>query len=91
MRTHCQRICVEVTQDHIIHGRRSDCTACPVALALEDVVPGPWYVNALWLYNTRKWEIKTPKNVEEFMLAFDSGQPVQPFSFEIDAPVHLPP
>lgn len=83
----------QVTQDDIDHGEREDCDKCPVARAINRVLPGfladvtsGWIV--LWEYTTdgrgNLWPVRqafrarTPSNAETFIEDFDDDEPVGP-------------
>lgn len=70
-----------VTQEDIDKGARNSPCRCPVAIALgrcyKDVYCG-FYTMTLDVLS-----IETPKTVSDFIAAFDSGDPVKPFSFRV--------
>ena len=78
---------VEVTQRDIDDGEPRNCYMCPVALALQRVtglsvdVDGP----ILYLFPMHASKLLycyAPVPVRAFMNRFDTGKPVQPFTFE---------
>lgn len=75
-------VLVEVTQDDIHMGQRGDCSACPIALALNRRTNRKWNVGRLYAsLADGKWSIDTPDEVRDFVDAFDYRNPVTPFSF----------
>lgn len=86
---------VKVTQEHIDKGRKLIpnakymCTCCPVALALKDIfkVEDTWAsLSKLRVGQYPKnliFEVETPAYVSNWMIAFDSGQLIEPFEFEL--------
>ena len=79
---------VNVTQDHIDKGARKAAYQCPVSLALREVDPGSdWCVSTLHIMRETGHDVgitESPATVSKFVSRFDNGDPVQPFSFEID-------
>lgn len=81
------RIVAHVTQAHIDAGVVGGCSDCPVALAFAEAIgidPKNGVIdvdrNAVCLENrTLRIAAKTPRNVADFIRAFDARQPVQPF------------
>ena len=87
---------IQVTQDHIDRGResrqrtpRSLCKTCPVALALADagfrdprVFPDMFWV---WTDGATIRRVSgLPREVTEWISAFDAKRNVEPFSFDIE-------
>ena len=75
---------IEVTQAHIEQGVKSDCSLCPVALAMAESgfdQPHATCRDLSWLGVL----VKTPLRVSEWIERFDLGRQVEPFTFEIDA------
>lgn len=81
---------IDVTQEDIDRGTPDNCLYCPVARALNRVLPNE-------VFAVRKAEIiraldedgetqviAPPQEVIDFVAAFDSCEPVAPFSFELD-------
>jgi hypothetical protein len=82
---------ISVTAEHIAKGRPGDCRFCPVALAVEDAFPGTncWVArDTLTLYSNGRQRLRVPHpgTVLKFIRAFDSADPVEPFTFELDYP-----
>jgi hypothetical protein len=85
---------VSVTAGHIAKGERDSCRFCPVARAISEALPGIELVAvdsahvtfghpAGW-YGWR--QIDLPDSATRFIEAFDLGDPVEPFTFELDYP-----
>lgn len=82
---------IEVTQEDIERGTRGHCALCPVARAVkramrtEDV-----WADGVAIVLTRHGDnrlfLDTPDEAICFMEEFDAGEPVEPFSFELEAP-----
>lgn len=82
-------ITVTVTAENIANGKPGDINSCPIALALEQTCAdgnpavrdewGEWYVE-LW-----SQEVRLPWQAAEFASSFDSGEKVEPFTFELPA------
>lgn len=80
-------ITVEVRWDHIQRGATRNIRACPVALALKDATGTAWTVSQHSLYEVGSLSYRAaPRSVHDFVVLFDTGTPVQPFSFEIALP-----
>ena len=94
------KLTISVTQEDINQGVKSNCRACPIALAtlriLEvaqipfdkefiDVVHRAIYTHGINGYLGNKGiKFKLPIEATHFISCFDNGLPVVPFSFEID-------
>lgn len=76
---------IQVTQEHIKCGLRMTGYNCPVALAIQETLNmGTVYVQAdVWYIFVGDKQHITPLDVRNFIYLFDSGKPVQPFSFEL--------
>lgn len=85
-------VTVDVTQQDIDAGERYQCDRCPVALALTRTLPGAFvevgnnYIRLRRFSESHSNYLTTPDAVEGFIVAFDSGQPVDPFAFALDIP-----
>jgi hypothetical protein len=75
---------IEVTSDHIRHGVRHDPCKCPVALAATEAFRRQAYAQSTILHIPDMDDLYfvMGKRVSEFMLLYDLGWPVSPFSFE---------
>lgn len=74
---------VEVTEEDIKAGKRGKGDQCPIACALRrkgdpypDLYVGPNYIDC------DSGRFRTPGEAKAFIQAFDSGFPVQPFTFK---------
>ena len=75
---------IKVTKTDIRRGTRFSACYCPVALALYRAFDKPQYcIAGLGSIAVNHIEWITPVQVMKFMDAFDSGNPVEPFSFEL--------
>ena len=76
---------VEVTQEHIDRGQRKAHCYCPVALALKDVgVKEPVVFGGYFRALGDTEDTKLPPKVDDFVLAYDLGLKVTPFTFDLD-------
>lgn len=78
---------VSVTQDHIDRGLRHSAGFCPIALAMnEQHGPGHLVATCESLFTNEDgvvaW-LKMPSEADDFIGKFDTGEPVQPFEFEV--------
>lgn len=84
---------VNVTQEHIDKGERYSTSACPIAWALRDVLPTDSFgVNvrasvAVWFRNGGYYQAGLPRTAQDFVVEFDNGHNMSPFSFGLDANV----
>lgn len=82
---------IEVTQEDIIKGIRHAGDACPIALATKrtlgigkvDVARDSICVQVETPHDQSE-DIHLPQEASDFIEMFDLGEPVYPFSFEID-------
>ena len=83
---------IEITQDLIDRGDAGKCLTCPIAKAVNHVLnehcnasvtKTSIYINHNVLH---PHEIKLSEPAQDFVWAFDSGEPVKPFSFWLDIP-----
>jgi hypothetical protein len=79
---------VSVSEIHIKSGIRTDCSRCPIALAIKDVLENESEISVglgtLKVYEggvTRHYEL--PSIAKSFISSFDSKLSVEPFEFEI--------
>jgi hypothetical protein len=80
-----------VSQHHIDNGMQGVPNGCPLALSLEDATGLKWRVGP---YRISSYDLErpfdaslhcpTPKAVEVWIRAFDRGEEVKPFQFEIE-------
>lgn len=78
---------ITVTEEHIQKGEPTAARCCPVALAIKDATGrrGSLGLRAIYVYSGGgEWEtFEPPTTVALFRDAFDAGEPVQPFSFDL--------
>lgn len=83
---------ITVTAQHIAKGGRDSYRRCPVARAVSEALPGVELVAvdsarvSLGFGWPQYREIDLPDAATRFIEAFDLGDPVEPFSFELDYP-----
>ena len=75
---------IEVTAEDIKNGKKLNCFWCPIALAVSRSANTP----DCWVDNTRV-EIRgmiyqLPREAGQFIVDFDKGARVEPFSFELE-------
>lgn len=79
---------IEVTEQHIKKGNAGSCGSCPIALALKDAgFKHPVVDHSSFCYIMVGGGIKKlslPYNAIDFIVRFDSGKKVHPFSFELE-------
>lgn len=73
---------INVTQTHIDTGKKFICNNCPIALALQDVGLTGIAVSDSFIYHSEGW-FRTPREVKKFIIDFDSGRVVKPFTFTL--------
>lgn len=73
---------IQVTEDDIRFGERGECTDCPVARAISRATKREAYVDSYDICSG-SYDWFTPEAVRTFIARFDSGQPVEPFTFEL--------
>jgi hypothetical protein len=75
---------IEIKQEHIDKGIKSNCERCPVALALKDATGKTYTVG--YEAEVVSWDggesLLIPKDARDFAWHFDHGNPVIPFVFE---------
>jgi len=91
--TSTQTITVNVTQEHISKGWKGDCYDCPIALALRPLIGEAYKFQVQAGYvlieddpEPVPFRIAIPKICTSFIAAFDMGETVKPFQFQIDLP-----
>lgn len=84
---------IEVTQLDIDEGYQGDCEFCPIARAVSvKIKPGfTCRVSRTEIALFNEWRslmgwLKLPVWATEFVVRFDKGFPVRPFSFDLDIP-----
>ena len=80
---------IEVKQSHIDEGVQGSCDACPIALAICEVID-PYHlavnrseISFSMKNNEQPKSFYFPDNVFRFVSEFDRGIFVEPFSFEL--------
>ena len=78
---------INVTDNHIINGKRGECQQCPLALAVNtkpDCFNAMVYDTVLLFLQDKKiWRAYIPQDVQKWLVAFDLNEPVKPMSFNI--------
>lgn len=79
---------IEVTQEDIDHGEKKKCMECPVARAINRAHKGARAAVGDYCIGIKTGFLKTetvptPPEVQAFVLAFDAGRPVSPFTFSL--------
>jgi hypothetical protein len=79
------KITVTVDQACIAEGERGNCAKCPVALAIYKRLGMRCEVD---YYNISFGDdrVQTPPCAGTFIVDFDAGRSVEPFTFELDVP-----
>jgi len=79
---------IHVTAEHIVAGKRTSPTTCPVALALQEVLSF-----TVAIYSGMRWHKaegigsgSLSLRVERFIHAYDNRKPVKPFNFFTEVP-----
>lgn len=79
-------ITVSVTAEDIASGKRYDCEACPIALAVRRVI-GPldiFVCREIGRESIGIHPVPALPEAKAFMDAFDNGEAVAPFSFQLE-------
>lgn len=74
---------IHVTQEHIDNGTAKSCEFCPISNAIHEATGRYVMTHAMRAWIACKWH-DLPVSVFQFILAFDRGDRVKPFSFELD-------
>jgi hypothetical protein len=82
---------ITVTADHIAHGRPGSGRECAIALALWEAFPdaediGVGDFATVLVGDEPEMATLLPEQAREFVRDFDDGQPVEPFTFDLDIP-----
>ena len=78
-------ITIEVTAEDIVNGQRSRCYHDPIALAASRALGVRTFTGVLHIHavdGRSSWLL--PRIATKFILDFDVGKPVKPFSFTIE-------
>ena len=73
---------IEVTQCHIDSGEKYSPCGCPVALALKSATRHGWSVGVHSAMTSSHIRL-LPSETIDYIAAFDRGEDVKPFSFEL--------
>lgn len=76
---------IQVTQEDIDKGERWKCGACPIALAAIRAFHQPHVLvdrDCVWVPGEDRGR-SMPDKAQSFIRAFDAGQPVEQFEFEL--------
>jgi hypothetical protein len=86
-------VTVEVTQADIDHGEPGEPCVCPVARAIARVVAAEDWAPLVTATSVQFDAdcADLPREARDFIGRFDSGQSVEPFSFQFDVPDDLIP
>ena len=87
---------IDVTQDHIDAGIRGQCKHCPIALAINEHVPGnvftlvgpatiEFHINP-HTEHVRRLTTDTPERASLFVVHYDEGGDAAPFAFDLAIP-----
>lgn len=81
---------IKITNKHIKKGRKGEPRLCPIALAIKEQVKNIDRNTIMILYASANFAIKgkevhkdLPKKATKFIHAFDSGEEVKPFEFNL--------
>lgn len=77
-------VTINVTQQHIDNGVSGDPHTCPVALAIHETTGRNHVKVEAYQFTIDDNAYFMPSSVRNFIDAFDSNEPVQPFSFVLD-------
>lgn len=86
---------ITVTSDHILKSMPEDSSRCMVAEAVKDTYLGATKVHVdlqtirYTAVNGDRRTYLTPGKVQAALVAFDAGDPVQPFDFVLGNPIHI--
>lgn len=77
---------IVVTQRHIAGGFKGACGQCPVALAVKEACPQSLFVSVTLFAIRLGPAVKcaTPEIVAAFITKYDAGEPVAPFTFDLE-------
>lgn len=81
-----EKITVQVTEEDIKGGLRESCHACPIALALKRLGYERPTVDGVAIDLDTLTTIPSPDVVNDFVIAFDKGDKVKPFAFDLEIP-----
>lgn len=79
---------IEVTKQCIDSGIPNNAKQCPVSLAIKKAIPGSNPISGMYYLrytvNGKRYEVKTPESITDFMKRFDLLNRGEPFDFELD-------
>lgn len=78
---------IHVTQEHICEGCRRNCERCPIARAISEALGEPVNIGTEFWWRPKEGYRRMrvlPLEACEFIRAFDTHQPVKPFTFNLD-------
>lgn len=78
------KITINVTQEDIDKGQRRSPETCPIALAASRILSSKVQVGIIGMYTKQRAITNIPLLAKQFIIKFDDGEKVGPFSFEID-------
>jgi hypothetical protein len=93
MPTRSYNFLINVEPEHIQNGNRASTTSCPIALALNNApmssgsstsisLLGEWFVDSNEA-QLSSWKGFLPEDACDFIRAFDDGEDVEPFTFNL--------
>lgn len=82
--TTVEKIRVEVTEADIAAGLPDACFSCPIALALKRLGYERPSVDGVAIELDTLTTVPSPDVVNDFVIAFDKGDKVEPFAFELE-------
>ena len=88
------RFDIEITERDIANGIREDSTKCVVAQAIARTIPDAMRIDVdtqslRFTYFDQRLVYLTPPAVSEYVVAFDAGDPIEPFRFHLRNPVRV--
>jgi len=80
-------VTVKVTTEDIENGMKESCFHCPVARACgrAGIVKPAVRKYAVW-HGSDRTRTELPASAQQFIEDFDNGEPVVPFSFDLELP-----
>jgi|SRR6188508_1219213 len=88
------RFSIEVTEDDIAKARRNDSYVCVVAQAVMRTIPSAHHIDVdtqsiRFTEGNRRLVYLTPYAVQGYVVAFDAGESIEPFSFTLREPAKV--
>ena len=83
---------IPVTEEHIKNGKAKDPSCCPVALAVKErMAVKDVFANCYTIRGDIDYShgfcVRAPDSVYDFITKYDRGEPVEPFSFDLDTDI----